>query len=63
MLTTAEVATELNCSVRRVQDLIKTGRLVTTRFGRQHQIDPQDLDAVRTRPNGRPRKVAALSNI
>jgi len=59
-LTTHGAAKELGISVRRVQQLIGDGRLPTVRAGRVHLIRPQDLDAVRDRPNGypagRPRK-------
>ena len=58
MLTTAEAALELGITARRVRVLITTGRLKATKFGRDWAIWPVDLNAVRDRPPGRPRKTA-----
>ena len=56
MLTTAEAAEELGITVRRVRALITAERLKATKFGRDWAIRPVDLNAVRDRPPGRPRK-------
>lgn len=55
-LTTAEAAVELGVSVRRVHALIKDNRLKAERFGGAWAIKRKDLDAVRDRKTGRPRK-------
>ena len=56
MLTTAQAATELGVSVRRVQALIKSGRLKANKAGRDYLIHPSALARVRDRQPGRPRK-------
>ncbi len=53
-LTTQQVATELGVSRRRVQALIKAGRLKATLFGQSWAIRRADLRAVRERVPGRP---------
>jgi len=57
MLTTPEVSQRLGVSVRRVQALIKAGRLPSQQFGRDHLIKESDLKLVEDRRPGRPRKV------
>ncbi len=54
-LTTAQAAQRLGIKVRRVQQLIESGRLSATRFGRAWLIDSADLERVRKRPVGRPK--------
>lgn len=54
-LTTAQAAAELGVSVRRVQALVKAGRLSARRLGRDYLIDPAALAAVRHRPQGWPK--------
>lgn len=56
-IITADAATRLNVSVRRVQALIKAGRLPARRFGRDWLIDDKDLARVQDRKPGRPAKV------
>lgn len=56
LLTTTEAATALGVTPRRVQALIKAGRLPATRFGKSFAIKPADLEKVRIRPVGRPEK-------
>ena len=56
MLTTAEVAKQLNVTVRRVNDLINSGRLPSQKFGRAHMIKEADITKVMIRKPGRPRK-------
>jgi len=55
-LTTQEAAERLGVTVRRVNDLITTGRLPATRFGRAYMIKESDLKYVEKRSPGRPRK-------
>lgn len=56
LLTTPEVAEKLGVSVRRVQALIKSGRLPSQQFGRDHVIKESDLRLVEDRKPGRPPK-------
>lgn len=57
-LTTGEAARLLGVTARRVQTLINAGRLPATKVGRDWLIARADLDAVRERKPGRPRKAA-----
>lgn len=54
MLTTKQAAAALGVTVRRVQAMIKAGRLAATKAGRDWLIEPDALDAVRVRKSGRP---------
>ena len=54
MLTTRDAAERLGVTVRRVQALIKAGRLPATRIGRDWLIAPDALAAVAERKPGRP---------
>jgi excisionase family DNA binding protein len=56
LLTTPEVAERLGVSVRRVQALIKAGRLPSQQFGRDHVIKESDVRLVEDRKPGRPPK-------
>jgi excisionase family DNA binding protein len=56
LLTTPEVAERLGVSVRRVQALIKAGRLPSQQFGRDHVIKESDVRLVEDRKPGRPSK-------
>lgn len=56
MLTTTQAAAELGITVRRVQALIKAGKLVAVKTGRDWLISPVALNAVRVRKSGRPIK-------
>lgn len=56
MLTTAEASIELEVSDRRVRALITAGKLPAQKIGRDLLIRRQDLDAVRERRPGRPRR-------
>jgi excisionase family DNA binding protein len=55
-LTALEAADELGVSVRRLQELVKTGRLPARRFGRAYVIRREDLKLVADRKPGRPKK-------
>ncbi len=58
-LTTAEAAARLGVSIRRVQQLVKTGRLPAEEFGGSLMIQEKDLALVEDRPAGRPPKAPA----
>jgi excisionase family DNA binding protein len=53
-LTAQQVAERLGVTVRRVQAMIKDGRLPATRFGRALVIRESDLALVADRKAGRP---------
>lgn len=55
-LTTAEAAEALGVTPQRVRALIAAGRLKADKVGRDWLIAPPDLEAVRIRRSGRPRK-------
>jgi excisionase family DNA binding protein len=55
-LTTKEAAERLGVTVRRINDLITSGRLPASRFGRAYMIKDSDLKLVEKRQPGRPRK-------
>jgi excisionase family DNA binding protein len=54
-MTTYQVAQELGISVRRVQALIRAGKLKARKAGRDWLVLYEDLAAVRDRKPGRPR--------
>ena len=56
IIGTAEAAKRLNVSVSRVHKMIAAKRLKATKLGNVWLIDPKDLDAVKDRKVGRPRK-------
>ena len=56
ILTTPEAAERLGVSPERVRQLIKTGRLPSQQFGRDHVINESDLALVADRKPGRPPK-------
>ena len=57
-ISSKDVAARLKISVRRVQELIKTGRLPATMIGGVYLIEETSLALVRNRKPGRPRKTA-----
>ena len=57
-ITAAEAAKRLNVSVRRVQQLVKSGRLPATLFGGALMINAEDLKLVAERKPGRPPKAS-----
>jgi excisionase family DNA binding protein len=61
-LTAAEAAQRLNVSVRRVQQLVKAGRLPATLFGGALMINAEDLKLVEERKPGRPVKRISGNN-
>ena len=61
IITTAEAARRLGVTTNRVRAMIRAKRLKAFKFGREWLIDPKDLDAVKDRKVGRPRKVRKTS--
>jgi excisionase family DNA binding protein len=53
---TTEAARRLNVTPTRVRAMINSGRLKATKVGIVWMIDPKDLEAVKERKVGRPRK-------
>jgi excisionase family DNA binding protein len=53
LISTEQAAKALGVTRRRVQALIKTGRLKAEKVGRVYVIRPKDLEAVRVRTPGR----------
>ena len=56
IIGTTEAAKRLGVNASRVRALIDSGRLKAIKVGREWLIDPKDLDAVKDRKVGRPRK-------
>jgi excisionase family DNA binding protein len=56
LITSAQAAEKLGISVRRVQELIKSGRLPSQQFGRTYVVNENDLKLVEDRKPGRPPK-------
>jgi excisionase family DNA binding protein len=56
LISTTEAAKRLNVTPSRVRAMIASGRLKAIRIGIMWLIDPKDLDAVKDRKVGRPRK-------
>ena len=55
-LTTTEAAEKLGVNGSRIRQLIRDGKLPATKLGNNNLIKLSDLELVRVRPNGRPRK-------
>ena len=56
LLTVSEAANELGLSPRRVHDFINEGRLPAEKFGSYYLIKRADLELVKNRTTGRPKK-------
>lgn len=56
LISVSEAAKELNLSPRRIHDFISEGRLPAEKFGAYYLIKRVDLDLVKDRPVGRPKK-------
>jgi len=56
VIGTTEAARRLGVQPNRVRTLIESGRLKAQKIGREYAIDPKDLEAVKYRKVGRPRK-------
>ena len=61
IISAAEAARRLNVTPARVRAMIGSGRLKATKVGNMWVIDPKDLDAVKDRKVGRPRKARKAS--
>ena len=61
-LTTLEAGVELGICQRRVVGLILSGRLKARRFGTKWLIKRADLDTVRYRPLGRPKRLNVVQD-
>jgi excisionase family DNA binding protein len=56
IISTAEAAKRLGVTANRVRAMIEAKRLKAMKVGNVWLIDPKDLDAVKDRKVGRPRK-------
>jgi excisionase family DNA binding protein len=56
IIGTTEAAKRLNVTVSRVHKMIAAKHLKAIKVGREWLIDPKDLEAVKNRKVGRPRK-------
>jgi len=56
LLTTGEVAARLGVTIKRIQAMIRDGRLPAEKMGRDYFIKEDDLILVEDRKPGRPRK-------
>lgn len=61
-LTTEEAALALGVTPSRVRQMIRSGQLPATRFGKAHVIYVKDLALVQERPIGRPLKQATATS-
>jgi len=58
IINVAEAAKRLSVTPDRVRKMIEAKRLKAIKLGREWMIDPKDLEAVKDRKTGRPRKSA-----
>ena len=58
LLTTKDVSERLGVTVVRVHQLIQSERLPARKVGRDYMINEKDLELVKDRKPGRPRKTA-----
>jgi excisionase family DNA binding protein len=61
IISTAEAAKRLGVTANRVRAMIEAKRLKATKVGNVWLIDPKDLEAVKNRKVGRPRKARKSS--
>jgi excisionase family DNA binding protein len=61
IISTAEAAKRLNVTQSRVQKMIAAKRLKATKVGNVWLIDPKDLEPLKDRKVGRPRKARKSS--
>jgi len=57
IISTTEAARRLGVTANRIRVLIRGKRLKAIKVGHEWLIDPKDLDAVKERKVGRPRKL------
>jgi excisionase family DNA binding protein len=62
IISTAEAAKRLGVTTNRVRAMIEAKRLKAIKVGREWLIDPKDLEAVKDRKVGRPRKASKSSS-
>lgn len=56
LISVTEAAKRLNVTSTRIRAMISSGRLKATKVGNVWVINPKDLEAVKNRKVGRPRK-------
>ncbi len=56
LISTKEASEKLELSIRRVQALITDGRLPAQKIGNSYVVKEKDLDLVKERTPGRPKK-------
>ena len=61
IISTAEAAKRLGVTQSRVQKMIAAKRLKAIKVGREWLIDPKDLEPLKDRKVGRPRKARKTS--
>jgi excisionase family DNA binding protein len=61
IISTTEAAKRLKVSPSRIRAMTGSGRLKAMKVGKVWLIDPKDLDSVKDRKVGRPRKVRKTS--
>ena len=59
LISSKDAALRLKISIRRVQQLIKDGRLPARMIGGVYMIESENLVLVKNRKTGRPRKVGS----
>ena len=59
LISSKDAALRLKISIRRVQQLIKDGRLPARMIGGVYMIESENLVLVKNRKTGRPRKLAS----
>ena len=59
LISTKDAALRLKLSMRRVQELIKSGRLPARMIAGVYMIESENLVMVKNRKTGRPRKLAS----
>jgi excisionase family DNA binding protein len=57
IISSKEAADQLGLSVRRVQALVKAGKLPAQKFGTAYMINEKDLRLVKDRKPGRPKNL------
>jgi len=62
LISTKDAALRLKLSIRRVQELVKQGRIPAQLIGGVYLIDHRDLALVKNRRTGRPKKPAGTRN-
>ena len=59
LISSKDAALRLKISIRRVQQLVKSGRLPARMIGGVYMIESENLVLVKNRKTGRPRKVGS----